>query len=97
MAFRAITSTNGEVCLFPETIPSKLCKKIGFIFGEKLSFSETDTRAPSQMSTSPSPFNNPSSSNNLNFNNLLPEPPRSPHKQSNIVRPYTPSFKLSKC
>lgn len=50
MPFRAITSTTAELCLFPETMPSKLCKKIGYIFGEKLSMSESGSRAPSQMS-----------------------------------------------
>ncbi|KAI6175955.1 hypothetical protein M3Y97_00746700 [Aphelenchoides bicaudatus] len=50
MHFRAITSTTHETCLFPETIPAKLCKKIGYIFGEKLSLSESGSRAPSRLS-----------------------------------------------
>uniref|UniRef100_A0A914GXK7 Adenylate kinase n=1 Tax=Globodera rostochiensis TaxID=31243 RepID=A0A914GXK7_GLORO len=67
MPFRAITSTKGEVCLFPEAMSSRLCKKIGLIFGEKLSMSETsetnreanESRA-SQLSVSPcSPHQHP--------------------------------------
>ncbi|KAL3120960.1 hypothetical protein niasHT_002588 [Heterodera trifolii] len=62
MPFRAITSTKGEVCLFPEAMSSRLCKKIGLTFGEKLSMSETsetnreaaNSRA-SQLSVSPAP------------------------------------------
>ncbi|CAD5226881.1 unnamed protein product [Bursaphelenchus xylophilus] len=33
MGFRAITSTISETCLFPDTMSSKLCTKIGHIFG----------------------------------------------------------------
>ncbi|KAI6221233.1 hypothetical protein M3Y95_01018700 [Aphelenchoides besseyi] len=50
MNFRAITSTTQETCLFPETMSTKLCKKIGYIFGEKLNLSESGSRAPSQLS-----------------------------------------------
>uniref|UniRef100_A0A914LIK4 Uncharacterized protein n=1 Tax=Meloidogyne incognita TaxID=6306 RepID=A0A914LIK4_MELIC len=60
MPFRTITSTQGEVCLFPEAMSARLCKRIGNIFGEKLSMTETsesvrgdiDSRA-SQLSVSP--------------------------------------------
>ncbi|KAI1726668.1 adenylate kinase domain-containing protein [Ditylenchus destructor] len=65
MTFRAIASTSGEVCLFPDTIPSKLCKKIGFIFGEKLSISDTNSRAPSQLS-GPTPVEEPVKTVNRN-------------------------------
>nr|CAD2159844.1 unnamed protein product [Meloidogyne enterolobii] len=41
MPFRTITSTQGEVCLFPEAMSARLCKRIGNIFGEKLSMTET--------------------------------------------------------
>lgn len=51
MSFRAIISTSGEVCLFSESMPATLCKKIGFAFNEKLLLSETETSAPSQMSS----------------------------------------------
>ncbi|KAI6217455.1 hypothetical protein M3Y99_01767400 [Aphelenchoides fujianensis] len=50
MHFRAITSTTQETCIFPESMSSKLCKKIGYIFGEKLNLSESGSRAPSQLS-----------------------------------------------
>uniref|UniRef100_A0A914Z416 Adenylate kinase n=1 Tax=Panagrolaimus superbus TaxID=310955 RepID=A0A914Z416_9BILA len=57
MAFRAISTTTAELCLFPKSMGEQLCNKIGFIFGEKLTFSESNSRAnsraPSAMSTNP--------------------------------------------
>jgi hypothetical protein len=53
MNFRAIISTTHETCLFPETMPVNLCKKIGYIFGEKLSLSENGSRSASRLSNLP--------------------------------------------
>ncbi|KHN81874.1 hypothetical protein Tcan_12754 [Toxocara canis] len=40
IALQAISSTRDEVCLFPQTISTKMCKKIGHIFGKELAWND---------------------------------------------------------
>lgn len=56
MGFRSISTTTGELCLFPQSMSESICNKIGYIFGEKLSLSESNSRAASRLSTTPDPY-----------------------------------------
>lgn len=55
MGFRSISTTTGELCLFPQSMDETICNKIGYIFGEKLTMSESNSRAASRLSLTPDP------------------------------------------